>query len=59
MNEGVGLSDPSVLSDQYGWSASLLVHRYLALGCVCLLALACIYILGLAPCRADASRRQG
>ena len=59
MNEGVGLSDPSVLSDQYGWSASLLVHRYLALGCVCLLALACIYILGLRRARADAARRQG
>ena len=58
MNEGVGPSDPSVLSDQYGWSASLLVHRYVALGCVCLLALACIYTLGLRRARAEAGRRQ-
>jgi hypothetical protein len=59
MNEGVGLSDPSVLSDQYGWSASLLVHRYVALGCVCLIALACLYAVGLRRARADRARRQG
>jgi len=59
MNEGVGPSDPSVLSDQYGWSASLLVHRYVALGCVCLFALACLYAAGLRRARADAARRQG
>jgi hypothetical protein len=59
VNEGIGPSDPSVLSDQYGWSASLLVHRYLALGCVCLLALACLYALGLRSARADAARRAG
>jgi hypothetical protein len=37
----------------------LLVHRYLAVGCVCLVALACIYVLGLRRARADAARRQG
>jgi len=57
MNEGVGPSDPSVLSDQYGWSASLLVHRYVALGCACLFALACLYVVGLRRSRADAARR--
>jgi hypothetical protein len=54
MNEGVGLSDPSVLGDTFGWSASVLVHRYVALGCACLLALACIYALGLRQARAAA-----
>ena len=57
MNEGVGLSDPSVLSDQYGWSASLLVHRYVALGCACLLALACLYAAALSRARRDAQLR--
>jgi hypothetical protein len=59
MNEGMGPSDPSVLSDQYGWSASLLVHRYVALGCVCLVALACLYTEGLRRARADAARHGG
>jgi len=59
MNEGVGLSDPSVLSEQYGWSASLLVNRYVALGCVCVFALACLYGVGLYRSRTDAARRRG
>jgi len=46
MNEGVGLSDPSVLSDGFGWSAQMLVHRYVALGCVCLAVLAAAWIAG-------------
>jgi hypothetical protein len=57
INEGVGPSDPSVLSDSFGWSASVLVHRYVALGCACLLALACIYAVGLSSARAAARRR--
>lgn len=47
MNEGAGLSDPSRLSDQFGWSAEQLVSRYVILGCLCLLALALAYLLGL------------
>jgi len=58
MNEGVGPSDPSVLSDQYGWSASLLVHRYVALGCVCLVALACLYVVGRRRSPTDVARPQ-
>ena len=54
MNEGVGPSDPSVLSDVHGWSASLLVHRYVALGCVCLAALAFLYLLALRRARTRA-----
>jgi hypothetical protein len=47
MNEGAGLSDPSVLSDRFGWSAGQLVHAYVALGVVCLLVMAGVYVYGL------------
>ena len=46
-NEGVGLSDPSVLSDEFGWSAGLLVRRYLTVGFASLAALALVYVRGL------------
>ena len=41
--EGVGLSDPSKLSDVYGWSTHEIVQRYVSLGIVCLVALAAVY----------------
>ncbi len=41
--EGVGLSDPSKLSEVYGWSTSQLVHRYVTLGVACLIVLAGVY----------------
>jgi hypothetical protein len=41
--EGVGLSDPSKLSDWYGWTTHVMVQRYVVLGVVCLLALAVVY----------------
>jgi len=47
MSEGRGLSDPSMLGETYGWSADMLVHRYVALGCACLVALAVVYVLAL------------
>ena len=47
MNEGVGPSDPSVLSDRFGWSADRLVQAYVALGVACLLVLAAAYLRGL------------
>jgi hypothetical protein len=37
--EGVGLSDPSKLTEVYGWSTGQLVARYVTLGVVCLVAL--------------------
>jgi hypothetical protein len=46
MNEGVGLSDPSVLSQDYGWSTDQIVGRYVMLGCVCLVVLAASYVAG-------------
>ena len=53
MNEGAGLSDPSVLSETFGWSTDQIVHRYVALGCVCLAALAVAYGRGLFRARSD------
>jgi hypothetical protein len=50
-NEGSGLSDPSVLTELFGWSETALVRRYVVLGCVCLVALAAVYWWGLAQAR--------
>jgi hypothetical protein len=52
MNEGVGLSDPSVLADTYGWSETQLVQRYTWLGLACLAVLAVVYAVGLRRTRA-------
>jgi hypothetical protein len=41
--EGVGLSDPSKLTDDYGWSTQVMVGRYVTLGVACLVALATVY----------------
>ena len=49
--EGVGLSDPSRLTGQYGWSTHELVSRYLALAFVCLAVLALVYAAGLLSAR--------
>ena len=53
MNEGAGLSDPSVLSENFGWSTNQIVHRYVALGCVCLTVVAIAYVRGLMRARSD------
>jgi hypothetical protein len=45
--EGVNLSDPSLLTDVYGWSVTQLVDRYLGLATVCLVALLALYVWGL------------
>jgi hypothetical protein len=45
--EGVNLSDPSLLTEMYGWSAAQLVDRYVRLGKVCLVALLALYVWGL------------
>jgi hypothetical protein len=50
-NEGMGLSDPSKLTEVYGWTPSQLVGRYVALGCVCLVVLAAVYWVGLRRAR--------
>ena len=46
--EGVNLSDPSLLTEMYGWTVLQMVDRYVRLGTVCLVALLALYIWGLA-----------
>ncbi len=45
--EGVNLSDPSLLTEMYGWSVLELVDRYIHLAMVCLGALGVVYAWGL------------
>jgi hypothetical protein len=47
MNEGAGLSDPSVLSQTYFRSTDQIVGRYVALGCVCLVIVGVSYAVAL------------
>jgi hypothetical protein len=42
-----GLSDPSVLVEQFAWGVLLLVNRYVALARVCLFVLAAAYVAGI------------
>lgn len=50
--EGVGLSDPSKLTDSYGWSVHALISRYVTLGSLCLVALGMVYGIGVFRARA-------
>jgi hypothetical protein len=45
--EGVGPSDPTLLTEMYGWSVTQLINRYVELGEACLAALAILYAWGL------------
>jgi len=45
--EGVNLSDPSLLTEMYGWSVLQMVDRYVRLGTGCLVALLALYVWGL------------
>jgi hypothetical protein len=45
--EGVNLSDPSLLTEIYGWTVLQMVDRYVRLGTVCLTALLALYVWGL------------
>jgi hypothetical protein len=45
--EGVNLSDPSLLTEMYGWTVLQMVDRYARLGAFCLLAVLALYIWGL------------
>jgi hypothetical protein len=45
--EGVNFSDPTLLTDKYGWSVTQLVDRYNRLAMVCLGALIAVYVWGL------------
>jgi hypothetical protein len=41
--EGVGLSDPSKLSEVYNWPTGMIVGRYVTLGVTCLVAVTGVY----------------
>jgi hypothetical protein len=43
-----GLSDPSVLVEEFGWGVVLLVNRYLELAHACFFVLAAAYVAGIA-----------
>src|SRR5678816_3173809 len=43
-----GLSDPAVLTEEFGWSVLLLVDRYLKLARACFVVLVAAYAAGLA-----------
>jgi hypothetical protein len=43
-----GMSDPSVLTETYGWSVMLLIGRYHRLAVSCLISLVVIYTVGIA-----------
>jgi hypothetical protein len=45
--EGVNLSDPSLLTEMYGWSVQQLVDRYLQLATACFICLLGLYLWGL------------
>ena len=45
--EGVNLSDPSLLTEMYGWTVLQMVDRYVRLGEACLVALLVLYVGGL------------
>jgi len=51
--EGVGLSDPSRLTEWAGWSVTQLIHRYEVVLILCVIALALIYAWGLRRARLD------
>lgn len=45
-----GLSDPTVLVEEYGWGVLLLVNRYLALARGCFVVLLAAYVAGVTQC---------
>ncbi len=49
--EGVGLSDPTKLVDQYGWAVQTMIGRYVRLGVACLVVLAVVYLIGIMQAR--------
>lgn len=51
-----GLSDPSVLSEMFGWSVITLTRRYQTLAGACFAGIAAVYALGLFGGSADTTR---
>lgn len=57
--EGVGLSDPSRLTEWAGWSVTQLVHRYVAVLVLCVTALLLVYFWGLHRARRELTAIEG
>jgi hypothetical protein len=55
--EGVGPSDPTLLTETYGWPVTQLVDRYVRLGTVCLVFLGGMYVWGLVSAYLQTSRK--
>ena len=51
-NEGIGLSDPSKLTEEYGWAMQIMVDRYVWLMVACLTFLVALYAVGIVQARA-------
>jgi hypothetical protein len=51
--EGVNLSDPSLLTEMYGWNLAQLIERYLLLANFCFAALFGLYVWGLVSAYLD------
>ena len=45
--EGVGPSDPTLLTETYGWTVTQMVDRYLRVATICFVVLAVVYVWGL------------
>lgn len=43
-----GMSDPSVLTENYSWNVQVLISRYYRLAILCYFAMAVVYVIGLA-----------
>ncbi|MBU8895077.1 hypothetical protein KRR26_05650 [Corallococcus sp. M34] len=54
--EGVGLSDPSKLVDQHGWSVGTLIDRHVGVATACLVLLGALYLYRLYEIRTAAPR---
>jgi hypothetical protein len=56
--EGTGLSDPSRLTGDYGWTIQAMIQRYFWLGVACLTALAVLYAVGVMQARSAVQARE-
>jgi hypothetical protein len=56
--EGVNMSDPSLLTEMYGWPVTLMVDRYIRLGKICLAVLGAVYVWGLVTAYLDVRARR-
>ena len=56
-NEGIGLSDSSKLTEEYGWAMQTIVNRYVWLMVACLIFLVALYVMGIVQARSACAQR--